>query len=102
MPKMIFVLRRRADLSRHLPVRWLTFRALKIDDALSGAAPDLLEPGGRMMAFVSEAEAERLGATPPSGLHRVAVHSLPKSPGDVVALFAPESDTISSPDRAAT
>ena len=93
---------RRADLSRYLPVRWLTFRALKIDDVLSGANPDLLEPGGRMMAFVSEAEAERLAATPPSGLHHVAVHPLPKSPGDVVALFAPESDTTSSPDRTAT
>jgi len=93
---------RRADLNRYLPVRWLTFRALKIDDALAGPGRDLLEPGGRMMAFVSSAEADRLAATPPAGLRQIAAHPLPKSPGDVVALFAPESDTTSSPDRVAT
>lgn len=88
---------RRADLSRYLPVRWLTFRALKIDDALSGSGPDLLEPGGRMMAFVSATEADRLAATPPSGLRPGATHRLPNSPGDVVALFTPESDAGSPP-----
>lgn len=90
---------RRADLSRHLPVRWLTFRALKIDDALAGSGPDLLEPEGRMLAFVSEAEAMRLSATPPRGLRGVATHLLPKSPGDVVAIFEPDSDARPSPDR---
>jgi 16S rRNA (guanine527-N7)-methyltransferase len=93
---------RRADLSRFLPVRWLTFRAVKIEAVLSGPGPDLIEPGGRMMAFVSEAEAARLAATPPSGLQQVAMHHLPKSPGDVVALFEPlitSSATLIEPPR---
>ena len=91
---------RRADLSRYLPVRWLTFRALRIDDLLTGPGPDLLEPGGRLLAFVSESEAARLEATPPRGLRGFGTHPLPMSPGDVVAIFEPESDARPSPDRA--
>jgi len=90
---------RRADLSRFLPARWITFRGIKIDEALAGPGPDLLEPGGRMLAFVSEADADRIAKTPPSGVKRISTHALPRSPGDVVAIFGPDSDAPLSPDR---
>lgn len=93
---------RRADLSRHLPARWLTFRGVKIDEALAGSNPDLVESGGRLMAFVSAADAALLAKTPPAGVRHVASHSLPRSPDDVVALFEPDSDSIPIPDRAIT
>jgi 16S rRNA (guanine527-N7)-methyltransferase len=78
---------RRADLTPWLPVRWLTYRGVKIGDALSGTGPDLLVPGGRMISFVAADEAVRLAADPPIGLRWIESRPLPMSPGDVVAVF---------------
>lgn len=78
---------RRADLHGFLPARWVTFRGVKVGQLLHDQGPALLEAGGRMLAFVSEGDAQGLRATPPRGLRWVADKSLPESPGDVVAVF---------------
>jgi 16S rRNA (guanine527-N7)-methyltransferase len=78
---------RRADLGDFLPVRWLTYRGIKIAEPLSGPGPEILLESGRMLAFVSAADADELAADPPAGLRWVASRELPASPGDVVAIF---------------
>jgi 16S rRNA (guanine527-N7)-methyltransferase len=78
---------RRADLTEWLPVRWLTYRGIRIEEALSGPGPDLLTPGGRMLAFISADEATKLAADPPAGLCLTGSRPLPASPGDVVAVL---------------
>ena len=80
---------RRADLGDCLPVRWLTFRGVKIAEPLSGDGPEILVAGGRMLAFLSAEDADRLAADPPPGLHWTMSRPLPMSPGDVVAVFEP-------------
>ena len=78
---------RRADLTPWLPVRWLTYRGVRIDETLCGPGPELLVPNGRMLAFVSSEEARRLAAEPPAGLRWSHSRPLPMSPDDVVAVF---------------
>jgi 16S rRNA (guanine527-N7)-methyltransferase len=80
---------RRADLGEFLPVRWLTFRGVKVDELVAGPGPDLLVAGGRMLAFVSEDEARGLAERRPGGLVWKESRALPRSPGDVVAVFEP-------------
>jgi len=80
---------RRADLGDFLPVRWLTFRGVKIAEPLSGTGPDLLLPGGRMLAFLAAGDVEALAADPPTGLRWTESRPLPTSPDDVVAVFEP-------------
>ena len=79
---------RRADLGDLLPSRWMTFRALRVESILeSGPPPRLLEDGGRLLAFVSEADSRSLCEDLPPDLRWVENHVLPGSSGDVVALF---------------
>lgn len=83
---------RRADLGEFLPSRWVTYRAIRGRDCLGDPGPDLLEPGGGLIAFVSADEAEDLRRDPPPGLRCASVRALPSSPGDVVALLRRSSD----------
>jgi len=78
---------RRADLDDFLPVRWFTFRGVKIAEPLSGPGPELLVQGGRMLAFLSAEDASDLAQHPPEGVRWNATRPLPTSPGDVVAIF---------------
>jgi 16S rRNA (guanine527-N7)-methyltransferase len=80
---------RRADLADILPVRWLTFRGIKVQDLIAGGHPDLLEEGGRMLAFVSEGDGEALRKNHPTDLRWTETRRLPSSPGDVVEVFRP-------------
>ena len=88
---------RRADLGDLLPVRWLTFRAIRATELLADEGPDLLEPGGKLLAFVSEADAEKLRGSVRSDLCWVGKRTLPSSPGDVVAIFEPGRTVQSTP-----
>lgn len=80
---------RRADLADHLPVRWLSFRGIKVAEPLGDPGPDLLLPGGRMLAFMTDQDALGLAGDPPRGVRWVSSRPLPGSPGDVVAVFEP-------------
>jgi len=82
---------RRADLFDLLPVRWLTFRGVRGADILRGNGPDLLEPDGKMLAFVTSTERDPLRNDPPSGLDWILDLPLPTTPNDVVSVFAPWS-----------
>jgi 16S rRNA (guanine527-N7)-methyltransferase len=82
---------RRADLADFLPVRWCTFRGVKIAGPLSGPGPEILLPGGRMLAFLSADDAREIASHPPEGLRWTASRSLPMSSGDVVAVFEPSA-----------
>ena len=80
---------RRADLSDLLPAKWITYRGVKAADLLEGDSPALLEPEGRLLAFVSEKDAEAIRRHPLHGLRAIERVPLPGSPGDVVEVFAP-------------
>jgi 16S rRNA (guanine(527)-N(7))-methyltransferase RsmG len=80
---------RRADLGDFLPVRWFTFRGVKVSDPLSGPGPQILLPGGRMLAFLAADDAREMAAHPPEGLRWTTSRPLPTSPEDVVAVFEP-------------
>jgi len=80
---------RRADLADVLPVRWITFRGVRVQDFLADLQPALLQVDGRLLAFVSEADASKLQKTPPQDLCWAETRRLPSSPGDVVAVFEP-------------
>jgi 16S rRNA (guanine527-N7)-methyltransferase len=78
---------RRADLADFLPARWVTYRAVRGRDCLGDPGPDLLEPGGGLIAFVSGEEAEDLRSDPPPGLRFSTSRYLSTSPGDVATLL---------------
>jgi 16S rRNA (guanine527-N7)-methyltransferase len=78
---------RRADLADFLPSRWVTYRAIRGRDCVGDPGPDLIEPGGGLIAFVSADEAEDLRSHPPAGLRFATVRNLSTSPGDVAALL---------------
>jgi len=78
---------RRADLADFLPARWVTYRAVRGRDCLGDPGPDLLEPGGGLIAFVSDEEAEDLRSDPPPDLRFSTSRKLSTSPGDVAALL---------------
>jgi 16S rRNA (guanine527-N7)-methyltransferase len=80
---------RRADLIDFLPSKWITYRGVKAVELLEGDSPELLEPGGRLLAFISEKDAEAMRRNPPHGLSAIERLALPSSPGDVVEVFAP-------------
>jgi len=80
---------RRADLADFIPVRWFTFRGVKIADPLSGPGPEILIHGGRMLAFLTADDANNLAGHPPAGLRWTTSRPLPMSPEDVVAVFEP-------------
>jgi 16S rRNA (guanine527-N7)-methyltransferase len=80
---------RRADLNDVLPARWITYRGVKAAELLEGESPELLEPEGRLLAFVSEQDAEAIRLHPLPGLRATERVPLPSSPGDVVEVFAP-------------
>ena len=80
---------RRADLGDFLPVRWLTFRGVRIADPLAGPGPEILLPGGRLLAFLASEDARALAENPPDGWRWTTSRPLPMSPDDVVALFEP-------------
>jgi 16S rRNA (guanine527-N7)-methyltransferase len=78
---------RRADLAEFLPARWVTYRAIRGRDCLGDPGPDLLEPGGGLIAFVSADESEDLRRHPPAGLRYCSTRDLSTTPGDVAALL---------------
>jgi 16S rRNA (guanine527-N7)-methyltransferase len=78
---------RRADLAEFLPSRWVTYRAIRGRDCLVDPGPELLEPGGGLIAFISDDECEELRRHPPPGLRFSTARELSTSPGDVAALF---------------
>jgi 16S rRNA (guanine527-N7)-methyltransferase len=78
---------RRADLADFLPSRWVTYRAIRGRDCLVDPGPDLLEPGGGLIAFISADECGELRSDPPPGLRFAAARELSTSPGDVAAFF---------------
>jgi 16S rRNA (guanine(527)-N(7))-methyltransferase RsmG len=80
---------RRADLKEVLPSKWITYRGVKAAVMLAGELPALLQEGGRLLAFVSEADAGTMRSRPPDGLRSLETLVLPASPGDVVEVFAP-------------
>lgn len=80
---------RRADLADILPVRWLTFRGVRVQDLLAEDQPELIQVDGRLLAFLSEADALRLQQDPPPDLRWAETRVLPSSPGDVVAVYEP-------------
>lgn len=80
---------RRADLNDVLPARWLTYRGVKADEMFAGESPALIEEGGRLLAFVSAADADTIRRLPPKGLRHFETVNLPASPGDVVEVLAP-------------
>jgi 16S rRNA (guanine527-N7)-methyltransferase len=80
---------RRADLIDFLPSKWITYRGVKATELLIGSTPSLLEPGGRMLAFLSLEDAESIRHQPPDGVRPIERLTLPASPGDVVEVFAP-------------
>lgn len=83
---------RRADLADFLPVRWLSFRGIRVEEILAGSSPDLLEKDGRLLAFISDQDARRMTDSPPSGLTKLESVSIPTSPGDLIVVFAPSGD----------
>lgn len=88
---------RRADLADLLPVRWLTFRAVRAIDLLADDGPDLLLPNGRLLAFVSDGDAEKLRGKVRSDLRWSGKRPLPTSPGDVIAIFEADRPAHTSP-----
>ena len=82
--------RRISDLGDLLPVRYLTFRAIRGRDLLRGTGGPILEPGGRVIAFVSEEESVALHREPPPGLRAVLSRSLPGGHDSVVVALEPE------------
>lgn len=80
---------RRADLREFLPARWVSFRAIKIGDCLEAPGPDLIEPGGGLIGFVSGKDAGDLREHPPDGLAWKETRPIVTSPGDVVIRFEP-------------
>ena len=78
---------RRADLHEFLPARWITFRGVKVGELLQDQGSELLEPDGRLLAFISEGDARLMRSTPPRGLYWKLDRPLPESPGDVVSVF---------------
>jgi len=80
---------RRADLSDFLPAHWITYRGVKAAEMLAGESPALLQEGGRLLAFVSGADAETIRRRPPGGLRALETLDLTASPGDVVEVLAP-------------
>jgi 16S rRNA (guanine527-N7)-methyltransferase len=88
---------RRADLADLLPVRWLTFRAIRATELLADEGPVLLQPDGKLLAFVSEEDAEKLKGSVGSDLRWAGKRPLPSSPGDVVAIFEPARTAQSAP-----
>lgn len=83
---------RRADLAEFLPARWVTYRAIRGRDCLGDPGPDLLEPGGGLIAFVAADEAEDLRRHSPPGLRFSSTRDLSTSPGDVAALLRRADD----------
>ncbi len=53
-----------ADLDDLLPVRYLTYQAIRGRELLRGSSRPLVESGGRILAFVAEDESEALRARP--------------------------------------
>ena len=80
---------RRADLGDLVPARWITFRGVKVDEMFKGRGQNLLDQNGRLLAFLSQADAEKIRVSPPDGLAWIETLSLPRSPDDVVAVFGP-------------
>ena len=78
---------RRADLAEFLPSRWVTFRAIRGRDVLGDPGPDLLAPGGGLIAFVADEEANELRSDPPPGLAVALRRDLPTTPGDAAVLL---------------
>jgi 16S rRNA (guanine527-N7)-methyltransferase len=83
---------RRADLAEFLPSRWVTYRAIRGRDCLGDPGPDLLEPGGGLIAFVSADESDELRRDPPPGLRFALTRDLSTSPGDVAAILRRAAD----------
>jgi 16S rRNA (guanine527-N7)-methyltransferase len=80
-----------SDLDDLLPVRYLTYRAIRGRELLRGSSRPLVEPGGRLLAFVAEEESEALRARPFDqmrwvGSRRLATGQKQKS---VVAILEP-------------
>jgi len=83
---------RRADLAEFLPARWVTYRAIRGRECLGDPGPDLLEPGGGLIAFVSGVETDELRMDPPPGLRFALKRELPTTPGDAVAILRRQDD----------
>jgi hypothetical protein len=62
---------------------------VKAAELLKGESPELLEPEGRLLAFVAEKDADAIRLHPLPGLRAIERVPLPGSPGDVVEVFAP-------------
>ena len=77
----------RSDLADLLPVRYLTFRAVRGRDLLGGGELPLLEQGGRALAFVSRRESEMLRDEPIAGLSWIDTRPLASGNDAVVAVF---------------
>jgi len=77
-----------ADLA---PCRYLTARAIRVSTVLgrSEKATRLLQPGGRVVLFLSASDARALGEQPPEGLRLVEIRPLPTDPGAALAVLEP-------------
>ena len=78
---------RRADLAEFLPTRWVTYRAIRGREVLGDPGPDLLAPGGGLIAFVADEEADEIRSSPPPGLRFEQRLDLPTTPGDAAVLL---------------
>lgn len=78
---------RRADLADFLPSRWVTYRAIRGRDCLGDPGPELLAPGGGLIAFVADDEASELRSHPLPGLRFAQRRDLDTTPGDAAVLL---------------
>jgi 16S rRNA (guanine527-N7)-methyltransferase len=78
-----------ADIADLLPCRYLTFRAIRGRDLLTGETGPILETGGRALFFVSPDEADDLRQRPIPRLRWVESRQIPFDPRSVVAVLEP-------------
>src|SRR6267142_5818597 len=76
--------RRLADLADLLPCRYLTLRAIRPGDVLSGARLPILRPDGKALFFVTPELAETLRRHPIPGLRISGTHPLPFNPRSIL------------------
>jgi 16S rRNA (guanine527-N7)-methyltransferase len=79
------------DLADLLPCRYLTLRAIRPGDVLSGGRLPILRPDGKALFFVTPEQAETLRRHPIPGLRISGTHPLPFNPRSVLAILDPET-----------
>ena len=79
-----------SDLADLLPCRYLTLRAVRVGDVLTGKEIPILRPDGMALLFVTPQQAATLGRNSLPGLRLSGTRPLPSGPRSIVAIFEPQ------------